>query len=72
MSKYENIYALYKGDTFIADGTMQQIARKTDKTLDYIDHMSTPAYKRRVETSKKNRKNKSKGMLELVLLEDEK
>lgn len=71
MSKYENIYALYKGDAFIADGTMQQIARKTGKTLYSIDYMSTPAYRRRVETSKKNRKNKSKGMLELVLLEDE-
>lgn len=41
-------YALYKGDEFICLGTAKEIAEKVNLTPDYIQWLSTPAYKKRV------------------------
>lgn len=41
------IYALYKGDEYIADGTLEELAEKTGKKLASLEWMMTPAAKKR-------------------------
>ena len=41
------IYALYKGDEYIADGTLEEIAEKTGKKLASLKWMLTPAANKR-------------------------
>ena len=48
MSKAK-VYALYKGDENICDGTLQEIAEKTGKKLEYIRWLTYPTYKKRVQ-----------------------
>ncbi|MCT8383361.1 hypothetical protein D0505_01855 [Leuconostoc mesenteroides] len=67
-AKSERVWALYKGDEFIADGTPREIARKTGKTFDHLMFMTRPTYAKRALTDKKY---KTKGRLEMVELEDE-
>lgn len=67
-SKSERVWALYKGDEFIADGTPREIARKTGKTFDHLMFMTRPTYAKRALTDKKY---KTKGRLKMVELEDE-
>lgn len=56
-----HIYALYKGEQNLADGTLEEIARKTGKTYKSLKWMTYPSYKRRLQ------KQSSKiGHLELV------
>lgn len=71
MIKSKRIYALYKGEKFIADGTLRELAHKTNRTYDTLYFYTTPAYQRRVENSKNNLKNKSRGRLKLIELKDE-
>ncbi|WP_232683936.1 hypothetical protein [Leuconostoc mesenteroides] len=66
--KAERIWALYKGDEFIAEGTPREIARKTGKTFDHLMFMTRPTYAKRALTDKKY---KTKGRLEMVELEDD-
>ena len=60
MSK-ENIYALYKGDKFITEGTKKEIAEYTGLKVETLSFYSTPAYLKRVEPRKHN-----KGFKELI------
>lgn len=46
------IYALYKGETLIASGTMVQIAYKTGVKLRTIQFYKTPTYKKRRKSGK--------------------
>ncbi len=64
MRKEDRQYALYKGDAFIAEGTPREIAKKTGKTFDSLMFYTTPAYRHRVEKSKR-------GRLEMVEIEDD-
>ena len=41
------IYALYKGDEYIADGTLEELAEKTGKKLASLEWMLTPTAKKR-------------------------
>ena len=41
------IYALYKGDEYVTDGTLDEIAEKTGKKLASLEWMLTPAAKKR-------------------------
>lgn len=66
--KSDRVYALYKGDKFIADGTPREIARKTGKKFDHLMFMTRPTYAKRALTDKKY---KTKGRLEMVELEDD-
>lgn len=66
--KSERIWALYKGDEFIADRTPREIARKTGKKFDTLMFMTRPAYINRFVSDKKY---KTKGRLEMVELEDD-
>lgn len=43
------IYALYKGEQNLADGTLEEIARKTGKTYRSLKWMTYPIYKRRIQ-----------------------
>ena len=60
------IYALYKGDEYITDGTLEEIARKTGKTYNTLKWMTYPSYKKRLQ----ERSHRS-GVLELVDLGEE-
>lgn len=69
MIKAKKIYALYKGDELIADGTMHEIADKTGKTFNSIYFMSSPGYQQRVE--KRRAKRGITNSLELIEIEEE-
>ena len=55
-----NIYALYKGDCNLTDGTLMEIAKNQGVKLDSVKFLLTPSYRKRV---------KSKNIKELVLIE---
>lgn len=59
---HKRVYALYKGEEYIADGTIRELSRKTGKSVGWLRWMTKPAYQRRVEASKKR--------LQLVSLDD--
>lgn len=56
-------YAVYKGEELIAIGTAKECANELNVTLDYIQWMTTPTAKRRLE----KRKNPSKCITAVVL-----
>lgn len=41
------IYALYKGDEYVTDGTLEELAEKTGKKLASLEWMLTPTAKKR-------------------------
>lgn len=53
--KSKKIYALYKGDKLLADGTILQIARKMNVKYESIYFMLSDAYKRRCNGSNRRR-----------------
>lgn len=59
----ERIYALYKGDEWLVDGTIPEIAAETGKSIDYLRWMTYPTYSKRIVGSKKR--------LILINLEDD-
>ena len=42
------IYALYKGDEYITDGTLRELSKKTGKKEATLKFMTTPAYEGRI------------------------
>jgi len=48
---HKRIYALYKGDQFIAEGTIREISRETGKTIDFLQYMTYPIYEKRCGSS---------------------
>jgi hypothetical protein len=56
------IYALYKGEQNLADGTLAEIAKKTGKTESYLRWMTYPSYQKR----------KTSGTLQIVYIGEEK
>lgn len=52
-----NIYALYKGDEFVTDGTAKEIANKMNVSISTIKFYASPTYKRRgaKDLTKRNR-----------------
>ncbi|MFJ7914462.1 MULTISPECIES: hypothetical protein [unclassified Lysinibacillus] len=44
---HKRIYALYKGERFIAEGTIREISRETGKTIDFLRYMTYPIYEKR-------------------------
>ncbi len=59
---HKRIYALYKGEQFIAEGTIREISRETGKTIDFLKYMTYPIYGKR-SINGKNR-------LKLISLDD--
>ena len=42
------IYALYKGDEYVTDGTLEELSRKTGKKEASLKFMTTPSYHSRI------------------------
>lgn len=59
----KRIYALYKGENFITEGTIPKISRETNKSISFLKYMTYPIYEKRRE--------KSLNCLRMVLLNDE-
>ena len=57
------IYALYKGENLLADGTIQEISEKTGKTIYHLRWMTYPTHNRRCKPGG-NR-------MQMILLEEE-
>ncbi|THA14558.1 hypothetical protein [Rodentibacter pneumotropicus] len=47
MSKKVQIYAAYRGDVNLGDGTANQLAKKFNLTPETVANMSTPRYLKR-------------------------
>lgn len=45
------IFALYKGDEFIAVGTLQEISESTGKSIKSLKYMTFPYYKKKIKNS---------------------
>jgi hypothetical protein len=60
---HKRIYALYKGEVFLTEGTIREISRATGKTVDHLKWMTYPAYMKRCENSPKR--------LRLISLDEE-
>lgn len=60
------VYALYKGEENITDGTIYEIAAKTGKKLSYIRWMTYPCAHKKIIRGKR-----SKGCLQLVYIGEE-
>lgn len=48
---HKRTYALYKGDKFIAAGTIREISKSTGKSIDFLNFMTYPTYKKRCGNS---------------------
>lgn len=59
---YKKVYALYKGDRFITEGTIREISRETDKSIDFLRYMTYPIYEKRC--------GDSENRLRLILLDE--
>lgn len=46
---HKRIYALYKGEQFIAEGAIREISKVTGKTIDFLKYMTYPIYEKRIE-----------------------
>ncbi len=46
------IYALYSRDEYICDGTIQEIAEQTGKSVEWLICMKTPGYRERFKDNK--------------------
>ena len=57
----KKIYALYKGDEFISEGTIEEISQETGKTVKTLEFFTYPAYKKRCKPNGKR--------LRMILLE---
>lgn len=44
---HKRIYALYKGDQFISEGTIREIHRETGKSIEFLKYMTYPVYEKR-------------------------
>lgn len=55
----ETIYALYRGENNICDGTIEEISRKSGKSVKMLRWMLNPAYARRIRRPKKNGKRRN-------------
>ncbi|MDF2792208.1 MAG: hypothetical protein K0S80_5310 [Neobacillus sp.] len=50
---HKRIYALYKGDTFVTEGTIREISKVTNKSIDFLRYMTFPIYEKRCGNSSK-------------------
>lgn len=52
----KRIYALYKGDTYVIDGTKEELAEYLGVKTQTIEFYISPTYEKRGKTQKSNRK----------------
>lgn len=44
---HKRIYALYKGEQFITEGTIREISKNTGKSINFLKYMTYPIYAKR-------------------------
>ncbi|MFG3612399.1 MULTISPECIES: hypothetical protein [Rummeliibacillus] len=66
--KSQRIFALYKGDTNICDGTLREIEEKSGVPLSYLKRMTYPVYEKRMSESKNVR---NRMILEEIFMDEE-
>ncbi|WP_288311761.1 hypothetical protein [uncultured Selenomonas sp.] len=66
----KSIFAAYRGDRFIGEGTLSELAKLIGVKRWTLLWYRYPSAKKRVEQTEKNPKIRSKGGLHLVLLEE--
>ncbi|WP_410988466.1 hypothetical protein [Bacillus cereus] len=49
----ERLYALYKGEQFVTEGTLPEISVAAKKSIDWLRYMTYPAYDKRCTNSVK-------------------
>lgn len=64
------IYAAYRGDRYVGEGTLSELAKLLGVKRRTIIWYRCPAARKRVEKTEKNPKIRSKGGIHLVLLEE--
>lgn len=62
----KRIWALYKGEDFITEGTIEEISKATNKTINHLKFMTYPVYEKRVESRGNNDK-----CMRMISLDDE-
>lgn len=65
----KNIYALYKGEKFITEGTKKEIAKVKGCKVNTISFLATNAYKKRMKARKY--KNSKPNHLILIKIDEE-
>ena len=65
-----SIYAAYRGDRYVGEGTLSELAKILNVKRQTLVWARYPAAKKRVEKTEANRKIRSKGGIHLVLLEE--
>lgn len=65
----QNIFAVYRGDRYIMEGTADDIARRLGVGRRYVLWCNSPAARKRAEDSERKQRYHSKGRLHVVLLE---
>jgi len=68
MEKMRRVYAAYRGDRYIGEGTLRKIAEMTGLKVETVRWYTTPAGKRRMG---RHKEHKRYPRLTLVDLEDE-
>lgn len=65
-----SIYAAYRGDRYVGEGTLSELAKLLGVKRQTLVWYRCPAAKKRVEKTEANPKVRSKGGIHLVLLEE--
>ena len=65
-----SIYAAYRGDRYVGEGTLSELAKILKVKRQTLVWARYPAARKRVEKTETNRKIRSKGGIHLVLLEE--
>lgn len=65
-----SIYAAYRGDRYIGEGTLSELAKLLKVKRQTLVWARYPAARKRVEKTEANQKARSKGGIHLVLLEE--
>ena len=65
-----SIYAAYRGDRYVGEGTLSELAKLLKVKRQTLVWYRCPAAKKRVEKTEANPKARSKGGIHLVLLEE--
>lgn len=65
----KQVFALYRGDEYVMDGTINEIAAKRHVKKETLLWMLSPTYQRRL--ARKRKDGKPRNMIALVMLDDE-
>lgn len=65
-----SIYAAYRGDRYIGEGTLTELAKVLKVKRQTLVWARYPSARKRVENTEKNPKIRSKGGIHLVLIEE--